>query len=96
MANFLEKLRVYRGKWNVKSVDKFDADEAEKCSSAVVVPSEFGQSVCMTLKSGGTQYMPLSNTSRAVANGEQVNLADCNVVTLGRDGDDDIYRIEVK
>lgn len=96
MASFLEKLRLYRGKWNVKSVDKFDAAEAASISSAVVVPSDFGQSVCMTLKSGGSRYMPLSNTSRAVANGEEINVADCNVVTLGREGDDDIYRIEVK
>lgn len=92
----LDALRLYRGKWSVKSVDKFDANEAANVQSAKVVPSEFGQSVCMTLKSGGSKYMPLSNTSRAVANDEQINVADCNVVTLGREGDEDIYRIEVK
>lgn len=92
----LDALRLYRGKWQVKSVDKFDANEAATIQSATVVPSEFGQSVCMTLKSGGSKYMPLSNTSRAVANGEEINVAECNVVTLGREGDDDIHRIEVK
>ena len=92
----LDALRLYRGKWQVKSVDKFDAGEAANVQSATVVPSEFGQSVCMTLKSGGSKYMPLSNTSREVANDEQINVADCNVVTLGREGDEDIYRIEVK
>ena len=92
----LNALRLYRGKWQVKSVDKFDAEDAANVSSATVVPSEFGQSVCMTLKSGGSKYMPLSNTSRAVANGEEINVADCNVVTLGREGDEDIHRLEVK
>jgi len=92
----LNALRLYRGKWQVKSVAKFDANDAAEVKSAVVVPSEFGQSVCMTLKSGGAKYLPLSNTSRAVANGEEINVAECNVVTLGREGDDDIMRIEVK
>ena len=92
----LDALRLYRGKWQVKSVDQFNADDAANVKSATVVPSEFGQSVCMTLKSGGAKYMPLSNTSRAVANGEQIDVAKTNVVTLGREGDDDIYRIEVK
>lgn len=92
----LNALRLYRGKWQVKSVDAFDANDAAAVSSAKVVPSEFGQSVCMTLKTGGQKYMPLSNTSRAVANGEEINLAECNVVTLEREGDEDIHRLEVK
>ena len=92
----LNALRLYRGKWQVKSIEKFDANDAADVKSAVVVPSEFGQSVCMTLRSGGSKYLPLSNTSRAVANGEEINVADCNVVTLSREGDEDIHRIEVK
>jgi len=92
----LNALRLYRGKWEVKSVDKFDPADAANVTSAKVVPSEFGQSVCMTLKSGGTKYMPLSNTSKALANGEEINVAEANVVTLGREGDNDIYRMEVK
>ena len=94
--SILNALRLYRGKWEVKSVDKFDAADAADVASAKIVPSEFGQSVCMTLKSGGTKYMPVSNTSRALANGEEINVADTNVVTLGREGDNDIYRMEVK
>lgn len=92
----INALRLYRGKWQVKSVEKFDANDAADVAKAEVVPSDFGQSVCMTLKSGGTKYLPVSNTSRALADGEQVNVAECNVVTLGREGDNDIYRIEVK
>lgn len=92
----LNALRLYRGKWQVKSVDKFDENDAANVESAKVVPSEFGQSVCMTLKSGGTKYVPVSNTSRALANGEEINVADTNIVTLGREGDADIYRMEVK
>lgn len=92
----INALRLYRGKWQVKSVDKFDVNDAADVAKAEVVPSDFGQSVCMTLKSGGTKYLPVSNTSRALADGEQVNVAECNVVTLGREGDEDIYRIEVK
>lgn len=92
----LNALRLYRGKWQVKSIEKFDANDAADVKSAVVVPSEFGLSVCMTLKSGGTKYLPVSNTSRALAQGEEINVAECNVVTLEREGDDDIHRIEVK
>lgn len=96
MASILEKLRVYGGKWSPKSNDNFSNEDIENCESAVVVPSEYGQSVCLTLKSGSKRYLPVSNTSRAVENGEQINIAECKVVTLGREGNDDIMRIEVK
>ena len=92
----LNVLRTYRGKWAVKSVDSFDAADIADVASAKVVPSEYGQSVCMTLKSGGQKFIPLSNTSKAMNNGDDVNIANAKFVTLGRDGDDDIYRIEVK
>ena len=92
----LDALRTYRGKWAVKSIESLSADDINSVASATVVPSEFGQSVCMTLKSGGQKFVPVSNTSRAVQNGEHINLADAKMVTLGRDGDNDIYRLEVK
>lgn len=94
--SFFDALRLYPGKWQVKSIDKFGANDAANVASAKVVPSEFGQSVCMTLKSGGQKYIPVSNTSRALANGEEIDVADTNIVTLGREGSDDIYRMEVK
>ena len=94
--SIFDALRTYRGKWAVKSVEKLSADDINSVSSATVVPSEYGQSVCMTLKSGGQKFVPVSNTSRAVANGEHIDLNQANIVTLGRDGDDDIYRMEIK
>lgn len=92
----LDSLRIYRGKWQVKSTDAFTADDINKVSRAEVVASEYGKAVCLHLVSGGYQYMPVSSSSKVEAPiGSNVDLTKCNCVTLGREGDDDIKRIEI-
>lgn len=94
--SILSSLRVYRGKWNVKNVVAFSSEDINAVAKAEVVASDFGLSVCLFLKDGGLKYMPVSNSSRVEVNvGDVVNLSACNCVTLGREGDDDIYRIEI-
>lgn len=92
----LDSLRIYRGKWEVKSNEAFTSDDIQKVSRAEVVASEYGKSVCLHLVSGGYQYMPVSNSSRINAPiGAAVDLTKCSCVTLGREGDHDIQRIEI-
>lgn len=94
--SILDSLRVYRGKWQVKSVKAFEDSDIKNVSRAEVVASDFGKSVCLHLSSGGYQYMPVSSSSKVEAPiGSAVDLTKCNCVTLGREGDDDIYRVEI-
>ena len=92
--NIFSNLRVYAGKWSVKETRDFTADEVSQVSQAVVVPSQYGNSVQFTMKSGGLTYIPLDqNSDRAV--GEVIDLTKAKLTTLGKSGEADIYRITV-
>jgi len=92
----LDSLRLYRGKWEESGRSGFSASDIEAVASATVVASDFGHSVCFMLKSGGMKFMPVSNTSKPTEVGESVDLTKATVITLSREGDADIERIEIK
>lgn len=91
--NIFSSLRVYAEKWAVKDSRDFTADEIAAVQSAHVVDSKFGTSVCFMMKSGGQTFIPLSSTS-SLAIGENVDLSKAKLLTLCRQGDADIYRID--
>lgn len=94
MANIFSSLRVYAGKWQLKASRAFSAEEVAAVSSAVVVASQYGNSVCFTMVSGGQTFIPLSQDS-AKAVGETIDLANAKLLTLEKSGEADIYRVEV-
>ena len=51
--NIFSSLRVYAGKWMLKASRAFTQEEQDAVSSATVVPSQYGNSVCFMMKSGG-------------------------------------------
>jgi hypothetical protein len=90
--NIFSALRVYAGKWMVKATRAFTSDEISAVEKATVVDSQYGQSVCFMMKGGGQTYIPLDqNSSKAV--GDEINLNEASLVTLGRQGEADIYRV---
>lgn len=89
-------LRTYQGKWNVVSNKPVSKDDIEAVESNEVVASQYGKSVCLHMKNGGMKFLPLSTEGKDVRVGSSVNLEECNIVQLHRDGDEDIYRIEVR
>lgn len=91
--NILNMLQVYAQKWQVKNQRGFTQEELAGISSAKVVASQYGNSVCLTLVGGGQSYIPLSQNSQ-LSVGEEVDLSKAQLLTLGRDGDADIYRVE--
>lgn len=72
---------------------KFEADEIAAVRKAQVVASEYGNSVCFFMKSGGQTYIPLSTQSDLTV-GDTVDLAAAKILTLHRDGSEDITRID--
>lgn len=86
--------RVYRGKWVETDRHEITNEDLEDYKSVSLVPSEYGMSICLCLKSGGYEYTPLSNKSRAVSDISLDDLKGATLVTLSRDGDEDIKRIE--
>ena len=91
--NIFSALRVYAGKWAVKNSRDFSQDEIDAVDHAEVVDSQYGSSVCFYMKSGGQTFIPLS-TNSTLGLGDSVNLANAKLLTLGREGDADIYRVE--
>ena len=93
MMNIFSSLRVYAGNWEVKSSRSFSQDEINAVDHAVVVDSQFGNSVCFHMRAGGQTFIPLSTNSK-LGLGDTVDLSQAKLLTLGRSGDADIYRVE--
>ena len=92
--NIFAGLQVYAGKWKVVDSRSFNDEEKAMINRAEVVASEYGNSVCFFMKSGGQTYIPLSNQS-TLGIGEEVDLNAAKLLTLHRDGSADITRVEI-
>ena len=92
--SIFNSLRVYAGKWEVKSTRDFTEEEIKAVVHAVVVPSQYGNSVQFTMIGGGLTYIPLDQNS-ALGAGETVDLTKAKLVTLGKAGENDIYRVSI-
>ena len=93
MSNIFASLRTYAGKWSEKSRRAFSAEEINAVSNAVVVNSNYGLSVCFMMKAGGQTFIPLSSTSSKGV-GETVDLNSASLITLEKEGEYDILRVE--
>ena len=87
-------MRVYAGKWEVKSVRGFTEEEIKAVVQAVVVPSQYGNSVQFTMAGGGLTFIPLDQNSTLGA-GEIVDLTKAKLTTLEKSGEADIYRVTI-
>lgn len=91
--NIFSALKVYAGKWQVSNKRAFSDEEINAVDTAKVVPSKYGLSVCFMMKGGGMTYIPLDQNS-SLSEGDVINLKNAELITLHRDGDDDIYRVK--
>ena len=91
--NIFSNLRVYSGKWSLKASRVFNQEELAAISSATVVPSQYGNSVCFMMVAGGKTFLPLDKSS-ALGVGENVDLNKAELLTLSKEGEADIYRVK--
>ena len=91
--NIFKALKVYAGKWQVSNKRAFSDEEVNAVDTAKVVTSQYGLSVCFMMKGGGMTYIPLDQNS-SLSEGDVINLKNAELITLHRDGDDDIYRVK--
>lgn len=94
MMNIFNSLRVYAEKWQVKSRRAFSKEEQDAITSATVVPSKYGNSVCFMMGSGGQTFIPLSENSN-LGVGDSVDVSKAELLTLSKTGENDIYRVEI-
>ena len=96
MSNIFSGVQIYGEKWQVKDEVALDAEDKALFSSAKVVSSDYGKSVCFFLKNGkGTQFIPMSNQGEQLAIGDNVNLDKVTIQILGRSGQEDIMRVKI-
>ena len=93
IMNAFEGLKVYGGNWEVVNSRSFQQEELALVDKAEVVSSDYGMSVCFFMKSGGKTYIPLSRDS-ALTVGDSVDITKAKLLTLHRDGNDNINRID--
>ena len=91
--NIFSKLRQYAGKWQLKDSRKFSEEEIAAVERTEVVASQYGNSVCFFMKQGGMAFIPLSKES-TLGVGESVDLSTAKLLTLSKEGEDDILRVE--
>ena len=91
--NIFSTLTQYAGKWSVKSERPFSQEEIDSVEKAVVVSSNYGNSVCFFMVGGGQTYIPLSQDSTKGV-GEAVDLKAAKLLTLEKTGEADILRVE--
>lgn len=92
MSNIFSQLPVYAESWQVKDSRSFTSEEIEAVKSAEVVESQYGFSVCFTMLSGGRTYIPVDVNS-SVSEGDVIDLKKARLLTLGKNGQADIYRV---
>ena len=90
---FLDKLRTYAGSWREAGREKLSKAEVAQVESAEVVEGQYGLSMCFLMKAGGKKFMPLSRDSQ-LEEGDSVDIKSIDIITLEKDGDDDIYRAD--
>ena len=91
--NIFSKLRQYAGKWQLSDSRQFTPEEIESVERTEIVASQYGNSVCFFMKEGGMSFIPLSNTS-SLGVGESVDMSTAKLLTLSKQGEDDILRVE--
>ena len=81
--------------WSLKSERYFTQDEIDEVSLAIVVHSQYGNSVEFTMKLGGRcTYIPLDKGSNITV-GEIVDMKQAILLTLEKEGESDIVRVKI-
>ena len=83
-------LTVFGG-WSVKGESRLTAEDLASISSAEVVSFPFGKAVNFYMVNGGHKSIVCSANSKLEL-GDKVDPAKGKVLTLSKEGEDDIYR----
>ena len=86
--------KIYFGKYSETDRHVVKKEDLEGYESAGLKPSECGMSVCLVLKSGGMEFIPIGKNSKPVTDVSLDSLEGATIITLSRSGDRDIKRIE--
>lgn len=95
MENVFGGLQVYGENWQKLGERNFNENEISAVRSNSVVNSQYGKSVCFFMRGGGQTYIPLSKMGNDAALGSSIDMHTAKLVTLHREGDGTIIRVEI-
>ena len=96
-GSVLSNLQVYKGKYSLKEILHFDESDAAMVSDCLVCESsqyEGKLALKVNLVDGTTRFIAVSSESE-LAVGDTPDLLDLVVYQLSRNGDPDIFRVDL-
>lgn len=91
LLNFLSK--AYAGSWNKTNEVSLSKEELREVKKVFIVSSNYGLSACFMFKGGSQRYVPVSNESNLIE-GDEVKLDSIKIITLKKEGENPIYRLD--
>lgn len=91
-ANSIREHKTVSPNWQLKSERNFTQEEINQVVQAVVVSSQYGNSIQFTMKTGAITYIPLEQSSN-LTTGTIIDITKVKLLTLEKDGESDIYRM---
>lgn len=79
-------------KWTIKEERPFTHEEIDAVDKAIVVSTQYGNSVQFFMKNGGCTFIPLDSFSTLNA-GDEFDFKKATIRIYGKDGEGDIYRV---
>lgn len=95
MENIFGSLTTYGENWQVVNERAFNENEIASVRSTSVVNSKYGKSVCFFMKNGGQTFIPISKQGNDPELGSSISMEKAMLVTLHREGDGNILRVEL-
>ncbi len=80
--------------WIITNSRPFTQEEISQVNDTRVVKCQYGLSVEFSMKKGGVTYIPLMGKDNLPVDAK-INLKTAKILTLSKDGQKDIYRIQV-
>lgn len=93
LSGIFASTKLYAGNWEKRGERLLTAEEKRCIKRAEIVDSQYGPSCCFFLTTGQRAYFPVSSKS-SLGVGDAVDLETVKFVTLWREGDGTIERIE--
>ena len=90
-----DNLKIYGEKWQKVSERNFTSEEVKEVRDAIVVASTYGMSVCFMLNAGQTYIPVATECDDLVRSGDRLDIAKCKLITLSKQGEADIIRVEL-
>lgn len=95
MSTFSKLTSYAVGKWEVTKEERLSQKEIKSIREATVVESKYGLSAKILMAAGDCKYVPISRDS-ILAEGDDIEPSAIVLITLSKEGEKDIVRLDMQ